>query len=127
MKNFKNIAYILVALISLSMISAGAYAGGISLRIGGFGYGYHHGYHSYGYPAYYSPRYYHHRVPTVTYRHHYRPYYRHHSNSYYSGHGYRNHGYAQYSRQGYHSSHHDRRDNYKSGHGRNRIGNNKRH
>lgn len=114
MKNFKNIAYILVTLISLSLISAGAQAGGISVRIGGYGHGYNVAYNSYYPSAYYG-----YHAPVVTYRHH--------NKSYYRGHGHRSHGYARHSRQGYHSSHHDRRDNYKSGHGRNRIGYNKRH
>ena len=126
MKNFKNIAYSLVALISLSLISAGAYAGGISLRIGGYGHGYHVAYNNYYPSAYYG-----YHAPVVTYRHHYRPHYRHHSNSYYSG-----PGYAHHSKQGYRSgnnksygrsSHHDRRDNYQSGHGRNRVAHNRRH
>jgi len=121
MKNFKNIAYSLVAIISFSLISAGAHAGVINIRVGGFGY---------GDLAYYSPGYTHYRRPVVSYRHHYKPYHG------YRNYGYRNYGSPHHSRQRYRpgiyksygrSSNYNRRGYYQSGHSRNRIGYNKRH
>lgn len=85
MNNFKKITYSLLAIASFSLVSVGAQAGGISIRIGGFGYGSHQGYSSY-----YQPQYSHSRRPVVTNRHHYQPYYNNHHNSYYGNYGHRN-------------------------------------
>ena len=135
MKNFKNIAYSLVAIISFSLISAGAYAGGISIRFGGYGHGYHQSHHSYshhryGYNRYRSSVYSHYRKPIVTYRHHYRPYYGYRHHSYFRGHGYRNYGHSYYGsrHQSYgRSSNHNRQDSHDSGHGKNKVGHIQKH
>ncbi len=103
MNNLKNIAYFLLVIISLSLISVSAQAGGISIRLGGYGHGYHVAYNSYYPQAYYG----YHR-PVVRYRHHYRPYY--------SRYGNNNH------RSNHHSGHHQSyiaHNKYSSGHNSN--------
>ncbi len=128
MNNFKKITYTLLAIISFSLISASAQAGGISIRIGGFGHGYHHGHNAY-YPSTY---YYGYHSPLVTYRHHYRPYYGYQHNSHYGHYGFKSrHHSRHYSRHygGHHQSyighkkygtdhgskqHHNKHDNHRS-------------
>jgi len=99
MSNVKKFTYTLLAIISFSLISASAQAGGISIRIGGYGHDYHHGHNAYYPSTYYSS-------PYVTYLHHYRPYYGYRHNSYYSGH------------HGSHRSAHGNYSHHNSGHNR---------
>jgi hypothetical protein len=96
MNNFKKITYSLLAIASFILVSASAQAGGISINIGGFGYGSHHGYNSH-----YQPAYSHYRSPVVTYRHHYKPRHGNHHNSYYG-----NYGHRDYYQKKYYSGHH---------------------
>jgi hypothetical protein len=93
MNNSQKLLYGLLFFISLSLISAGAQATGISISIGSFGHSYHHGHH------YYPSINYRHISPILTYRNHYRPYYGYHHNSYYRSHGRRNYN--------HHSGHHN--------------------
>ena len=127
MNSFKNITYSLLAIISFSLVSVGAQAGGISIRIGGYGHGYN-GYNPSAYSNY--------RSPVVIYRNHYQPYYGYRYNSYYGSYGQHyyqgNHRSERHNRrhnshyeQG--SQHHNRRDSQHSG--RNRLAgtSNKKH
>lgn len=97
MKSLKRSLFILTSVISLSVLSVSAQAGGISIKIGSYGHGYHHGHHSYGHG--YRSSYYGYHRPVVSYRHYYQPHYgdygyaksyrkKHHNSGHY---GYRNH------------------------------------
>lgn len=130
MNNFKIITYSLLAIISFSLVSVGAQAGGISIRIGGFGYGSHHGHNSYR-PSPYS----HHRSPAVTHRHHYQPYYGYRDNLHYRSYGrpyyqerhnYRRHS-SHYNKGSQHHNRHDRHDSHGSGYNRLAGTSNKKH
>jgi len=70
MNSLKNITYSLLVIISFSLFSVSAQADGISVRIGGSGYGYNAGYNS-NYPSAYFA----YNSPIVTYRHYNKPYY----------------------------------------------------
>ncbi len=98
MSNVKKFTYTLLAIISFSLISASAQAGGISISIGGFGYGSHHAYNSHHYQG-------HHYQPYYGYR--YKSHYRSYGLPYYQErHNYRHHN--SHYRQA--SQHHNRRD-----------------
>jgi len=116
MSNVKKFTYTLFAIISFSLISASAQAGGISIRIGGYGHDYHHGHNAYYPSTYYSS-------PYVTYLHHYRPYYGYRHNSYYSGHhGSHRSAHGNYS---HHNSGHNRVARYRNGHDTRHSGHNR--
>lgn len=138
MNNFKLITYSLLAIISFSLVSTGAQAGGISIRIGGFGYGSHHGHDSHRYR---SSVYSHYRSPVVTHRHHYQPYYGYRDNLHYRSYGrpyyQERHNYRRHSshyNQGsqHHNRHdgynrHDRHDSHGSRHNRIRVSSSNKH
>lgn len=135
MNNSKNITYSLLAIISFSLVSVGAQAGGISIRIGGFGYGSHHAYNSH-HPSAYS----HYRNPVVTYRHHYQghhyqPYYGYRYKSHYRSYGrpyyqerhnYRHH-HSHYSQASQHHNRHDIHDSHGPRHNRIEVASSKKH
>jgi len=117
MSNVKKFTYTLLAIISFSLISASAQAGGISIRIGGYGHDYHHGHNAH------HPSTYYYSGPFVTYLHHYRPYYGYRHNSYYSGHhGSHHSAYGNYS---HHNSGHNRFARYRNGHDTRHSGHNR--
>ena len=100
MNNFQKLLYGLLFFISLSMISVGAHAGGISISIGSYGHSYHHGHHNYHPSINYR------RIsPILTYRHHYQPYYGYHHISYYRSYGHRNYNHHTGHHYGYSQSH----------------------
>ncbi len=118
MNNFQKLLYGLLFFISLSLVSVGAHAGGISISIGSYGHSFHHGQHNYHPSIYYR-----HISPILTYRHHYQPYYGYHYISYYSGHhGSHHSAYANYS---HHNSGHNRVARYRNGHDTRHSGHNR--
>ena len=117
MKHFKNIAYSLLAVISFSLISVSAHAGGYGFRIGAYGNGFHVGYNNY-----YPSRSYGYRSPVIIYRNHHKPYHSYQHRPYQRTHG-QGHHYKSYG----HASNHYRQDKHHGGHGRSKLAHNKRH
>ena len=129
MKYFKNITYSLLAVISFSLISVSAHAGGYGFRIGAYGNGFHVGYNNYYPSAYYG----YHR-PVVKYRHHYRPYYpdhryrhKHHSGHHQSYNAHNKHGSGHNSRRHHNQRNYHHSNNRYSNHGNSRIASSRSH
>ena len=118
MSNFKTITYSLLVIISFSLVSVSAQAGGVSFKIGGYGYVPYLAYNSH-HPSVYS----HYRSPVVIYRHYYQPYYASHHNSYYSGH-HSGHRSAYRNNSHHHNSSYNRISRYNNGHDTHNSGHN---
>ena len=117
MKYFKNITYSLLAVISFSLISVSAHAGGYNIQIGAYGNGYHVGYNNY-----YPSRSYGYRNPVIIYRNHHKPYHGYQHRPYHRNHGHGHH-YKSYG----HAFNHYRQDKRHGGYGRSKLAYNKRH
>jgi hypothetical protein len=121
MNNFRKIIFSLLAIISFSLTTVGAQAGGINISIGGYGHGYFpSNYYGHNYKSYYG------YTRNSSYGHNYKPYY-----------GYRNHRRSYVNHNNYSSRYdsqrqHNRRDQHRSNnrnynHGNSRIASNMSH